>query len=124
MPEFKVASRHRAAGLGWMYVANGEPDMYAGAPPVEHPDPKQSGQNPDFAPYCWERLKTYVASDDFYRKQVDQHLAELDKDLARATASVKAAIDELDRAQAERDQVATLLPADSESSITTEQGVS
>jgi hypothetical protein len=122
MPTFNRAIRHKAAGLGWFYVdPRQDSAMYSGAPNMEHPDPKQSGQNPDFAPFCWERLKSFVANDDFYRKQVDQHLAELDKDLARATASVKAAIDELDRAQAQRDQVATLLPADSESSITTEE---
>jgi hypothetical protein len=122
MPGVNRAIKHKAAGLGWLYVdPSQESGIYSGAPKLEHPDPHQSGQNPEFTEYCWDRVKGYVARDDFYRKQVEQRLAELDKDLARAASSVNAAIDDVARAQAERDRVAALLPADSAIPITTEQ---
>jgi hypothetical protein len=124
MPAFNRAIKHKAAGLGWMYVdPRQETSMYAGAPKMEQLDPKQSGQNPEFTEYCWDRVKGFVAGDEFYLRQVEQRLAELDKDLARSAAAVNAAIEATARAQAERDRVAALLPADSETSVMPEQAV-
>jgi hypothetical protein len=120
MPGVNRAVKCRGAGLGWLYIEPRQASgLYSGAPQLEHPDPHQSGQNPEFCSFVWERVKQYTARDNYYRQQVEQRLAELDKALARSAASVNAAVDDVARAQAERDRVAALLPADPESSNTT-----
>jgi hypothetical protein len=110
MPVLRCGSRHRANGLGWLYVAQGdERGIYAGAPQLEHPDPHQSGQNPAFAEYCWQQLK-YYAGNSYYRKQIDRRLEELDRSITSAVQDVRGAEMQLARLEAERSRIADLIP--------------
>lgn len=108
----KRCARHRAAGMGWLYIRPGqESGMYVGCGPEASDDPQQSGQRPEFTACAWERLKAYTA-DPFYADQVNQRLAELDKQLQLAGGAVNGALSDLMRLREERDKVAALLPHD------------
>lgn len=103
------AIRHPAAGLGWLFLQPAEAELLErGGPPQSPPDPKQSGQNPEYTAWAWERTRLF-AGQPGYLQQVDRRLAELDQQRTLARQAFDDAAAQLRAIAAERQRTLELL---------------
>lgn len=105
----KRATRHPAAGMGWMFLQEPEARLMASGPPQQHPDPNASGQNPVFTAWAIEQTRSF-ANQPIYKQQIEQQLTMLEQRLNRALADLNGAANYLDTVQEERAAVMALLP--------------
>lgn len=94
--EVKRAARCPAAGYGWLYLRQEHASLFNGGPPLQHPDPRQSGQNPAYTEWGIEQLKR-ICSAPYYQEQIKQRISELERERTQAAAATSASIAELDR---------------------------
>lgn len=106
------AIRHPAAGLGWLWLQDAEAQaLTLGGPPQQHPDPRISGQNPEFTAYAWAMTRDF-ASRPGYREQIESRIRELVKERDSLIASLDGLRAQVDALQADIDQTASLISHD------------
>lgn len=100
----KRAARCPVPAYGWLYLEPTEERLLNGGPPKAHPDPKQSGTNPEYTAWGIEQIRQF-AHQPYYRRQFQRRLEEVEKERELAFRSVSAQQADLDRLTALADEL-------------------
>jgi hypothetical protein len=91
-----------------MWLQESEQEALFYGPPKQHPDPRISGQNPEYTAWAWKQTRNF-ACQPHIAKQIEERINELAKSRDTLLASIAGLQAEVDALQADIEQTYGLL---------------